>query len=564
VALPIAEELITDTASAVLKLGEWAQVLEQKPDAAVVTDAKLRAEIERTGLPWRVKDKGTGIELLLVPPGKYQRGASVGDGDAESDEKPAHYVMLTQPFYLGRYEVTQAQWQAAMGSNPSTRSKDTQAPVETVSHDDIFKFNQKTGLRLPTEAEWEYACRAGSMNARYGELDAIAWYAANSGSTTRPVGQKRANALGFHDMLGNVWEWCSDWYSDSGYARCSGGVVDPIGPSTGDSRVMRGGSCYSDFGLCRASNRNGGGPANRNISVGFRASRTLGFSVPSSPLPSSSESAPPTKSAATPDARLPWAEVLEQQPDAAVVTDANLRAEIERTGLPWRVKDKGTGIELLLVPPGKYQRGASVRDGDALSDQKPAHDVMLTQPFYLGRYEVTQAQWQAVMGSTPSTKSKDPQAPVETVSHDDIANFNQKTGLRLPTEAEWEYACRAGSTAARYGELDAVAWHSGNSGSTTHPVGQKRANALGFHDMLGNVWEWCSDWYSDSEYARCAGGVVDPTGPSTGEFRVLRGDAYHANGRSCRASARFGGAWPTHRWGFFGFRAARNPEPESQ
>ncbi|MFM7297449.1 MAG: formylglycine-generating enzyme family protein, partial [Planctomycetota bacterium] len=202
------------------------------------------------------------------------RGTSVGDGDAESDEKPAHEVTLTQPFYLGRYEVTQAQWQAAMSSNPSTKSKDPQAPVETVSHDDIASFNRKTGLRLPTEAEWEYACRAGSTAARYGELDAVAWYSGNSGSTTHLVGQKRASALGFHDMLGNVHEWCSDWYSDSEYARCSAGVVDPKGPSTGDSRVLRGGSWNDDDWNCRASNRYDDRPATRNVSNGFRASRT--------------------------------------------------------------------------------------------------------------------------------------------------------------------------------------------------------------------------------------------------------------------------------------------------
>jgi len=240
----------------------------------VVTDAKLRGEIERTGLPWRVKDKGTGIELLLVPPGKYRRGASVGDDSAFDDEDPAHDVTLTQPFYLGRYEVTQAQWQAAMGSNPSEMSKDPQAPVESVSHDDIASFNQKTGLRLPTEAEWEYACRAGSTTARYGELDAVAWHSGNSDSTTQPVGQRRANALGFHDMLGNVWEWCSDWYSDSEYARCSAGVVDPKGPSTGDSRVLRGGSWNNDGWNCRASHRDVVRPAFRGVNVGFRASRS--------------------------------------------------------------------------------------------------------------------------------------------------------------------------------------------------------------------------------------------------------------------------------------------------
>ncbi|MFM7297818.1 MAG: formylglycine-generating enzyme family protein, partial [Planctomycetota bacterium] len=185
-------------------------------------------------------------------------------------------------------------------------------------------------------------------------------------------------------------------------------------------------------------------------------------------------------------------------------------------------------------------------------------DVTLTQPFYLGRYEVTQAQWQAAMGSHPSTKSQNPQRPVETVSYDDIASFNRNTGLRLPTEAEWEYACRAGSTAARYGELDDVAWYYGNSDSTTHPVGQRRANALGFHDMLGNVLEWCSDWYSDSEYARCSAGVVDPKGPSTGDSRVLRGGSWGYSGWNCRASYRFV-VGPTFRNGGNGFRASRTP-----
>ncbi|MBM4369734.1 MAG: formylglycine-generating enzyme family protein, partial [Deltaproteobacteria bacterium] len=541
----------------------WAEVLEQKPDAAVVTDAKLRGEIERTGLPWRVKDKGTGIELLLVPPGKYRRGVSPGDTRADDDEGPAHDVTITQAFYLGRYEVTQAEWQGAMGPTPSGRFIHRQAPVE-VSYEDIEKFNQRTRLRLPTEAEWEFASRAGTAGPRHAELDAACWFSGNSGSTTHITGTKRANALGFHDMLGNVWEWCSDWYSADEYGRCSAGVVDPTGPATGSVRVLRGGSWHDNDWGCRASDRNNSRPSARVDDRGFRVSRNPELSL---------AVAPPS-----PDERLPWADVLEVRPDAAVVTDAKLRGEIERTGLPWRVKDKGTGIELLLVPPGKYRRGASPGDDDADDDESPIHDVRLTQPFYLGRYEVTQAQWQAAMGSNPYKKSGDPRAPVDSVggyddyglqnieainpAYDegppkDIASFNQKTGLRLPTEAEWEYACRAGSTAGRYGELDDVAWYRGNSGSTTHPVGQKRANALGFHDMLGNVWEWCSDRYSYSEYDRCSSGVVDPKGPSTKEARVLRGGSWGDDDRDCRASGRAPGG-PASRLGInCGFRASR-------
>ena len=192
-----------------------------------------------------------------------------------------------------------------------------------------------------------------------------------------------------------------------------------------------------------------------------------------------------------------WAEVLEQNPDPKVVTDADFLKRITETKLPWRVKDKASGIEMLLVPPGKFVMGMSPGDTEASDTEKPAHEVTITKAFYLGRTEVTQGQWFKVMDTNPS-HFRGESLPVETLSWYDIRVFVKKAGggLRLPTEAEWEYACRAGTKGATYGDLDLIAWHRGASAETTHAVGKLQPNALGFCDMLGNVCEWCEDWYA--------------------------------------------------------------------
>jgi formylglycine-generating enzyme required for sulfatase activity len=229
--------------------------------------------------------------MLLVPPGTFMMGCSPSDEyGCESDENPVHEVTLTPPFYLGRYEVTQAQWTAAMGSNPSEyQSPSDQVPmdqvpnrpVDAVSWNMIQGFESATGLRLPTEAEWEFACRAGTQTAFNlppngtnddGLLGQLGWFDSNSASQTRPVGQKQANNLGFHDMLGNVWEWVQDWYGSDYYKQSPS--VDPPGPTIGTNRVLRGGS-WSDFSSrCRASNRGGFRPAGLLNNNGFRAART--------------------------------------------------------------------------------------------------------------------------------------------------------------------------------------------------------------------------------------------------------------------------------------------------
>jgi formylglycine-generating enzyme required for sulfatase activity len=248
----------------------WSEVLVSAPNPSIITDSSIRERISATGLPWRVKDRTTGIEMVLIPAGKYRRGASAGDSDAYVDERPSHDVVITKAFYMGVYEVAQGEWQKLMGNNPSRFQGDL-LPVEKVSWEETQEFlRQSNGLRLPTEGEWEYACRGGTTSSRYGELAAIAWYERNSGDRTHAVGGKLANGYGLHDMLGNVNEWCSDWYGsyDSSEQR------DPLGPSSGQYRVCRGGSWNLFVRHCRASNRNSNPPANRYYNLGFRVART--------------------------------------------------------------------------------------------------------------------------------------------------------------------------------------------------------------------------------------------------------------------------------------------------
>jgi formylglycine-generating enzyme required for sulfatase activity len=210
-----------------------------------------------------------GMELVYVPAGSLMMGSNKHDS-----EKPVHRVTIREGFYLGRYEVTQAQWQQVIGNNPSNFKGDD-LPVEEVSWDDAQEFIRRINARgdgftyrLPTEAEWEYACRAGTTGEYAGNLDAMAWYDRNSGSQTHPVGQKQPNSFGLYDMNGNVWEWCEDYY----HASYVGAPTNDSAWSRGDSsdRVLRGGSWNGSDGNLRCAERNGGPSNNGNYAYGFR------------------------------------------------------------------------------------------------------------------------------------------------------------------------------------------------------------------------------------------------------------------------------------------------------
>jgi sulfatase modifying factor 1 len=302
----------------------------------------------------------------------------------------------------------------------------------------------------------------------------------NSGDKTRPVGTKKANELGIYDMSGNMWEWCWDWY-DAGYYKASP-VNNPKGPSSGDKRTYRGGGGPGgQIQWLRSCGRYSLEPTYRSYDMGLRLAKNTSGKKPGN---------------------------------------------------------------MILVQGGPFLMGS--KDGG--SGERPAHQVALNN-FYIGKFEVTQEEWCAIMGKNPSfwvgAKS-----PVESINwYEAVEYCNQRSrmegltpcysgngdsmicnfeadGYRLPTEAEWEYASRGGATSGNYkysgsDNLDEVGWYTKNSTFKNEPVGQKKANELGIHDMSGNLWEWCWDWYDREFYKKSP--YQNPHGPSSGLRRVMRG-----------------------------------------
>jgi len=624
---------------------------------------------------------GAYMEFVLIPSGSFM----MGDDGGTSWERPVHKVNITKPFWIGKYEVTQEQWQAVMGSNPSS-FKGPKNPVENISWQDCQEFLKKMNEKfkssclnfsLPTEAQWEYACRAGSTTRYFfGDsevnLGEYAWIGRNNPeNTTHPVGQKNPNAWGLYDIYGNVLELCSDRL-DGGYYAVSP-LNDPTGPSTGLNPVVRGGA-YGDPDFKYRSACRVGAPTT-TIRVSWMGCRVVVASVskivsektnPDKPDSNKTDSeskavesldkvkadaeklSPLSRAQEAWDAALAdsnedmlaknaateWnaakkkADKAKLQADAgkteiaaslyvdalALLKKANeislikqkakakpiiqkieaavkrkdkaaaesLLAEIEKlipnderlitlrnsveslTGPRKNITlDLGNGanMEFILIQPGSFTMGGVA---NCRNSEKPAHKVTITQPFYLGKYEVTQKQWEVVMGNNPS-KFKGLQNPVENVSCEDIKVFLNKLNdkfnqsvlkFSLPTEAQWEYACRAGSTTIycfgdSESELGDYAWFDKNSGDTTHPVGQKRANAWGLFDMHGNVFEWCADWYDEYYYQHSS--ATDPTGPTPGSLGVFRGGAWNQGSYFCRASDR-GRNVPSLSYNNVGFR----------
>jgi formylglycine-generating enzyme required for sulfatase activity len=568
---------------------------------------------------------GVKLEMVLIPAGEFLMGSPKSDKDAGPAEQPQHRVRI-KPFYLGKYLVTQGQWHAVMGSNPSL-FMGPKNPVENVNWSDcqvfLGKLNEKISGQggnfvLPTEAQWEYACRAGSTKRYcFGDeesgLGEYAWYAANSNGKTHPVGEKKPNAWGLYDMHGNVWEWCQDWYDAGYYAKSPTG--DPTGSRGGLGRVGRGGSWHGPAGFCRSAARDGDGPGDRNSNLGFRVARVPepAAALKVEPIsPRTIEAGKPmTVAVSVEDAQRWKGNVL-----YSLVSNAPLGASIDETTgefswippsdqaagrydvtvsaqsldgqtaqmtfvvtvtrpIPTSAKltgkeiavDVGNGVklELVLIPADEFLMG----EPDETGHDDPRHRVRITKPFYLGKYLVTQEQWEAVMGSNPS-HFKGPKNPVEQVSWGDCRKFVEELDARvgggkfsLPTEAQWEYACRAGST-TRYcfGDdelrLDEYAWFRENSGRQTHPVGEKKPNAWGLYDMHGNVYEWCQDWY-DGYYAGSP--TNDPTGPSEGSCHVFRGGSWDNGAGGCGSACREGfiDESQPRLLAILGFRVARVP-----
>ena len=490
-----------------------------------------------------------GMELVLIPAGEFMMGSAESD-----DEKPQHKVRITEPFYFGVTEVTQGQWEAVMGTRPWSGSnyvkEGSDYPATSVRWVDAVEFCTKLSLkegvtyRLPTEAEWEYACRGGTTTVyHFGDdasrLSEYAWFSDNAKKVDEKyahrVGQKKANPFGLYDMHGNVYEWCADRY-DSDYYEGSP-TDDPTGPTTGSSRVLRGGAWDYNAQVCRSANRRSR-PRNAQSVNGFR------IVLVEKPYPDVLAEAKPTVEAV--------AAQKEQQECG------------QRLGLPVEITNS-IGTKLVLIPAGEFVMGSPESDDDAWSFEKPQHRVRITKPFYFGVYEVTQAEYEKGMGKNPS-RDKGTNNPVEKVSWKDAVEFCRRLSAkegktyRLPTEAEWEYACRAGTTTRwSFGDdpanIHEYAWDY-NGQHQFDPVGKKKPNAWGLHDMHGNVMEWCQDWYAGDYYAISP--TDDPPGPETGSDRVCRGGCAAQFASALRSATR-GCGFPGLRERLHGFRLVLVP-----
>ncbi|GHV94006.1 hypothetical protein AGMMS50293_03260 [Spirochaetia bacterium] len=507
-----------------------------------ITVGKIAENIKRAVEERAIKAVEEKTDSVFIQSGTFTMGSPASEEGRKRDE--IQHEVTVSSFYMGKHEVTQQEYQRLMGNNPS-RNKGDYLPVEQISwYDAVAYCNAKSlaegltpaymingkditwdksadGYRLPTEAEWEYACRAGSTTAySFGAniTSSQAKHGANSGGSVT-VGSYMPNAKGLYDMHGNVWEWCWDRYGDyPGEAQ-----TGPSGPSSGANRVNRGGGWASKEGyILRSANRDFDSPDHQSAYLGFRVARTYGIA-------------------------------------SVAVTPAS---------------------SFVSIPGGTFAMGSPDSETGRDKDEGPVHRVTLSG-FDMGRYEVTQKEYKALMGKNPSLFKAMPilssNRPVESVTwYDAVAFCNAKSlaegltpaytingedvtwdksadGYRLPTEAEWEYACRAGTTTAyNSGSRIGSAKYGETKGGPVN-VGSYAPNAWGLYDMHGNVYEWCWDWMGD--YSSRA--QTDPAGSLSGSTRVRRSGSWNASGQYLRSANR-GAYSPSDQDGGIGFRLVRS------
>ena len=530
---------------------------------------------------------GIPTKFRWCPPGEFMMG-SPESVEGRYKNETQHYVTLTRGFWLGEVPVTVAAFRAfAVATDYKTSAERDELPHnwQTVKYDDSVTDSQRDAhpvvcinwgdvkeylswlnqnyapsgaeFKLPTEAQWEYACRAGTTSIYWwGDAQEDAEGKLNGADArlktvisdleksfpfddgyafTSPVGNYLANPWGLKDMKGNVDEWCADWYADDlGTER----VTDPVGPSRGQDRVVRGGTWKSEPNCFQSAHRHKHSPSESSTSLGLRLVLTATPEELSGSNQSSSQKLPPPP----PSSR--------QAGDVFTVEIAGVK-----TNFRW-------------CPPGEFMMG-SPKNEEGRDEEETRHKVRISRGFWLAEVETTQELWETVTGSNPSN-FKGNNLPVESVNWDDCQSFVEKiqqyapSGMRfqLPSEAHWEYACRAGTTtpfsfgtalngdkANCDGNYPYGTKKKGKYLKKTTPVGSYVANAWGLYDMHGNVWEWCSDWYGD--YPR--GEATDPTGSENGSIRVFRGGGWNDTSRCCRSAGR-GRNTPESRGDVLGFR----------
>jgi formylglycine-generating enzyme required for sulfatase activity len=564
--------------------------------------ANLTAATTQANLPDRpletAKVGDIALDLVRVPAGRFFMGSSSGD----TDERPVHQVRIDHDFWIGRTEVTVRQFRAFTeatgyktdaeqagwantcpqpGLHPNERGlhwrrpgfelKDDQ-PVVVVSWNDAMAFcrwlGAQTGrnVRLPTEAEWEYAARAGCQEDSPSRLNEAAWYEENAFDCAHPVGTKRPNAWGLVDMQGNAWEWCLDVWRPNYHEAAPNGraqIHDPVVPQVVWRHVLRGGSWFSPT---------------RQLSRSYRARYLNHFSRPDTGFRIVLATAAAGDATAT--------------VSACGDTGAHGSCTYDRRKGRTVLETHGARFEFARVPAGEFLMGGTDRI------EKPVHKVRIGYDFEMGTTEVTIGQFRAFVKATdyptdgekecviwtrgPDTdwqseaavdwcravRDQSDDHPAIFISWYDAMAFchwlSQETGqkIRLPSEAEWEHACRAGTNGLYAGELSEMGWYNYNACDRTHPVAQKKPNAWGLYDMHGNVWEWCLDFFQLSYEGAPADGRPRWEVPRASDV-VSRGGSFR-NPPGWLASGCRMGSFPACSHGNNGFRLVRVPEKNAE
>ncbi|MEZ5944350.1 MAG: formylglycine-generating enzyme family protein [Planctomycetaceae bacterium] len=577
--------------------------------------------------------------LRWISPGTFAMGSPEDEPERQYNEAQ-HTVTLTKGYWLADTTCTQEMWMAVMGDNPSRFSGNDQRPVEQVSYSEAWQFLERAGellsgleLKFPTETQWEYACRAGTTTPfSFGDQITTeqANYNGNYPYHNAPQGEYRKttvvckefepNRWGLYQMHGNVWEWCRDWYGD--YP--AEDQLDPVGPETGSARVVRGGSWSNDAGWLRSACRYFNAPGLRFHDLGFRCMGSPSLAEPNegAEVPVAEQGSERARAGAA--SRFVYDRTVSIRVDEPTQvefhshTSVCLKSDLEEITLTHHAKptwavdygqdqygvfadlEVGTVRQRMrYIPPGKFVMGSPKGEAGRFPNEK-LHAVTISNGYWMFDTPCTQALWMAVMdGENPSYFS-DPLRPVEQVDWKQAKKFSQRLTelvphllFDLPTEAQWEYACRAGTTSALFSgpleiigdanapALDPIAWYGGNSGHEydletkvdllrfdwffdkqydfqfggTRKVKHKQPNLWGLYDMLGNVWEWCRNWYA--EYPD--GEQVDPVGPETGSFRAIRGGSWSYSARGLRSASR-GRSDPGSPHASLGFRCLSSPQ----
>jgi formylglycine-generating enzyme required for sulfatase activity len=422
----------------------------------------------------------TPAGMVFVKGGTFMMGT---DDDGESDELPIHNVTVDS-FDIGKYEVTQREWRAVMGDNPSYYKADNN-PVEQVDWYAAAAYcnkrSEKEGLEPCYSGSGDHiTCNFAADGYRLPSEAEVAWYEANSGAKPRPVGQKKPNELGIYDMSGNIWEWCWEWYDKDYYKK--GPAVNPRGALSGKERSYRGGGCCGRIQFLRSSGRYKLEPSYKHSDMGFRVVKKAPGKVPEGMVR---------------------------------VEGGAFKMGSDEGGNGWGPAHRVTVNSFYI---GKYE-----------VTQQELMAVMGNNPSFItgAKNPADCSCWYDAVEYCNKRSRMEGLTPCYSGSGSHITCNFDADGYRLPTEAEWEYAAGGGAQSRNYkfsggNNPDEVAWDNKNSWrGRTNAVGLKKPNELGIYDMTGHVSEWCWDWYRKSYYKSSPGN--NPTGPSSGVRRSRRG-----------------------------------------